>query len=148
MKALTLWQPWASLVALGEKRIETRCWQTKYRGELAIHAAAQLPPKWLGRSAESNEFRTEIADVLNCRRYFVESEVQALPRAVVLCIVRLVGIEETPRVREILPRRELIFGNYEDGRYAWNLELVEVFDKPIPAKGNRLLWNWDREAAA
>lgn len=42
MKALTLWQPWASLVALGVKRIETRSWSTRYRGRIAIHAAADI----------------------------------------------------------------------------------------------------------
>lgn len=40
MKALTLWQPWASLIAVGAKTIETRSWSTTYRGPLAIHAAA------------------------------------------------------------------------------------------------------------
>jgi hypothetical protein len=39
VKALSLWQPWASLVALGVKTIETRSWSTSYRGPLAIHAA-------------------------------------------------------------------------------------------------------------
>lgn len=49
MKALTLRQPWASLVALGVKTIETRSWSTKYRGPLAIHAGAKRPPTvWLG----------------------------------------------------------------------------------------------------
>lgn len=43
MKALTLWQPWASLVAHRIKTIETRSWSTNYRGPLAIHAA-QRPP--------------------------------------------------------------------------------------------------------
>jgi hypothetical protein len=43
MKALSLWQPWASLIALGVKTIETRGWATKYRGPLAIHAAQRLP---------------------------------------------------------------------------------------------------------
>ena len=38
MKALTLTQPWATLVAMGAKRIETRSWTTNYRGPLAIHA--------------------------------------------------------------------------------------------------------------
>lgn len=41
MRALTLWQPWASLIALGAKTIETRSWSTKYRGPIAIHAAAR-----------------------------------------------------------------------------------------------------------
>lgn len=39
MKALTLTQPYATLVAIGEKRLETRSWRTSYRGPLAIHAA-------------------------------------------------------------------------------------------------------------
>jgi hypothetical protein len=43
MKALTLHQPWASLIAEGVKTIETRSWSTKYRGPLAIHAAARRP---------------------------------------------------------------------------------------------------------
>ena len=32
MKAVTVRQPWATLIALGMKRFETRSWQTKYRG--------------------------------------------------------------------------------------------------------------------
>src|SRR6202030_2406661 len=45
MKALTLTQPWATLVAIGAKRIETRSWPTLYRGPLAIYAAKRFP-KW------------------------------------------------------------------------------------------------------
>lgn len=41
--ALSLTQPWASLVVLGEKQWETRSWPTKYRGELYIHAAKWFP---------------------------------------------------------------------------------------------------------
>ena len=39
MKALSLRQPWASLIADGRKTIETRTWRTYYRGPLAIHAS-------------------------------------------------------------------------------------------------------------
>jgi hypothetical protein len=39
MKAITIIQPWATLLAIGEKKFETRSWGTKYRGELAIHAS-------------------------------------------------------------------------------------------------------------
>ena len=38
MKALTIIQPWATLLAAGKKRIETRSWKTNYRGEILIHA--------------------------------------------------------------------------------------------------------------
>jgi activating signal cointegrator 1 len=144
MKALTLWQPWASLVALGEKRVETRCWSTKYRGELAIHAAAQMPPKWLGASRFSAHFANELADVLKVRTDRVGERMGQLPRGVVLCIVRLVDIKTADEAAGYLCERELFFGNYEPGRYAWFFEMVEKFSVPIPAKGNRLLWNWTR----
>lgn len=39
MKALTVWQPWAQLLAMGTKSIETRSWGTRYRGHILIHAA-------------------------------------------------------------------------------------------------------------
>jgi hypothetical protein len=142
MKALTLWQPWASLIAQGEKKVETRSWCTKYRGDLAIHASAKAPPKWLGASRFSAAFRNELADVLMVRTDRVDLRTRALPLGAILCIVRLAAIEPTEQVAGILCQRELIFGNYEEGRYAWFLELVSTFETPIPAKGNRMLWNW------
>lgn len=42
MKALTVRQPWASLIACGAKTIETRSWRTSYRGWLAIHAGKTI----------------------------------------------------------------------------------------------------------
>lgn len=44
MKAISLWQPWASLIAGGHKAIETRSWTTTYRGPLAIHATRKTSP--------------------------------------------------------------------------------------------------------
>ena len=44
MKALSLTQPWATLIAVGAKRIETRSWYTAHRGLIAIHAAKGLGP--------------------------------------------------------------------------------------------------------
>ena len=38
MKVLTIKQPWATLIMQGYKRFEFRSWQTKYRGDLLIHA--------------------------------------------------------------------------------------------------------------
>jgi hypothetical protein len=46
MKAITIIQPWATLIALGEKKFETRSWTTKYRGPLAIHAGMKWG-KWI-----------------------------------------------------------------------------------------------------
>lgn len=141
MKALTLWEPWASLVAREHKRVETRIWSTKYRGPLAIHAAKVLPPEWLGASRHSPEFQGYVARTMP--EYFGRGA-KAMPLGCVLCVVNLVSIEETAVVRDGLSEQELTFGNYEDGRYAWFFEMIEVFETPIPAKGNRLLWNWER----
>jgi ASCH domain len=46
MKALSVRQPWASLIASGKKTIEVRSWRTHYRGPLLICAAKQ--PRGLG----------------------------------------------------------------------------------------------------
>lgn len=43
MRALTIRQPWASLIATGAKTIETRPWRTDYRGPVLIHAGAHRP---------------------------------------------------------------------------------------------------------
>lgn len=45
MKAISLWQPWATLFATEIKKYETRSWATNYRGPIAIHAAKRRPPK-------------------------------------------------------------------------------------------------------
>lgn len=156
MKALTLWQPWATLVAMESKRIETRIWSTKWRGEIAIHSAAKLPPKWLGRSSQSEQFRDELADLFCVRRdrddqagKRVDDILRGLPYGKVVCIVRIVDVLETSEVfRETLSHRERIFGNYEDGRYAWKFQMVDVIEPPIPAKGFQRLWNWDAHALA
>lgn len=41
MKAISIYQPWASLIALGDKTIEARCWPTNHRGDLLICASAK-----------------------------------------------------------------------------------------------------------
>ena len=45
MKVLSLTEPFATLIKEGKKKIETRSWQTNYRGELYIHASMTKPAK-------------------------------------------------------------------------------------------------------
>ena len=52
MKFLTIRQPWASLIAVGAKTIETRPFSTKYRGPLAIHAGKAQPSRDLVRMGQ------------------------------------------------------------------------------------------------
>ena len=42
MKAITIKQPFASLIANGLKEYEFRTWKTAYRGEILIHAGKSI----------------------------------------------------------------------------------------------------------
>lgn len=134
MRALTLTQPWATLVALGHKTWETRSWGTDHRGRLAIHAAKSYP---FDARDFAQELRTE--GLLNDA---------PLPCGVVLCLVDLVTVWPTARLTPGAPRAgeisalERRLGNYEWGRFAWRLANVDVLTEPIPARGALGLWTW------
>jgi activating signal cointegrator 1 len=151
MRALSLWQPWATLIALGEKKIETRHWHTDYRGPVAIHAAksSHVPRKMLvsvGRSFNDEIIRNTLA------AHSIE-HLKQLPFGAILCIVRILWTRPTdhividPEMKDQLTTRELAFGNYEPGRYAWGLELVKVYSRPIPARGHQSFWQWEANQA-
>ena len=58
MKLLSLWEPWATLMAIGAKKIETRSWATSYRGWLAIQASkGGLSKQHLAECLEEPGFR-------------------------------------------------------------------------------------------
>ncbi len=128
MKALTLTQPWASLVALGHKQIETRSWQTKYRGPIAIHAAKGYP-----RDAQ---FESLTEPFWSCLPHGIE-----LPRGEVLAVAFLTSIGSTDDACPDLSAQELAFGNYESGRYAWYFVRIQQIP-PVAAKGALGLWDW------
>ncbi|MFO1443637.1 hypothetical protein KDN24_10515 [Bacillus sp. Bva_UNVM-123] len=37
------------------------------------------------------------------------------------------------------------FGDYSEGRYAWELMNLYVLPEPIPAKGLLCLWEWEKD---
>ncbi len=128
MKALTLRQPWAALVARGAKRIETRSWKTAYRGPLAIHASTSMTVAEK-RLLHREPFAREMG---NC----------SLPLGTVIAIVELVEVEEIT-ADNVPDEPERSFGDYTPGRYAWRLTNVRQLTRPIPAKGALGLWEWD-----
>lgn len=136
MKALTVWQPWASLIAWGEKTIETRSWFTPYRGPLAIHAGA----RWT-REQQTCCWQPGFAQALIRHGINAPDE---LPRGAIVCIVQLVATFRTDTLRERLDIPELRFGDYTPGRFAWKLDVIEVLKEPIPASGKQGLWEWTR----
>ena len=143
LKALTLTQPWATLVAIGAKTLETRDWPTKYRGPFAIHAAKGFPLE--ARSlCRTQPFR----DVLAAGGYASADE---LPRGAVVAVVNLksllmCGPSTARKIRALskrgeLPPREAAFGDFSDGRYGFVLGDVCRMQPPVPARG--MLGFWD-----
>lgn len=148
MKALTLTQPWATLVAIGAKKIETRSWNTGYRGQLAIHAAAgKYVDDYLLMKIEP--FYSALRDA------GIESRLQ-IPLGGIIATCELA---ETRCIDNLdwkegkrgwvkgnsfweASEQEKAFGDYSLGRYMWFLRNVVVFPEPIAAKGSLGLWEW------
>ncbi|MCP1355449.1 ASCH domain-containing protein [Aneurinibacillus migulanus] len=137
MKVISIIQPWATLIALGEKRFETRSWSTKYRGELAIHASKKIDKD----ACKHKRFREALA-----KHGYDE---KTLPTGVILATCRLVdchqvivdfGFSAKLEGGYRATDNEYLFGDYSQGRYAWRLRDVNVLTEPIPAKGKLNLW--------
>ncbi len=111
LRGLSLTQPWASLMALGHKRIETRSWATSYTGSIAIQAAKGFPG-WARKTWEFDRFE----HVLSTAGYHSP---KALPLGAIVAIGWLTQCTST-NLHEYLPLRntdEWHFGNYERDRF-------------------------------
>lgn len=132
MKAITLTQPWATLVAIGVKRIETRSWKTDYKGPLAIHAAKGFP-----KSARDHFIDVQINRCLEAVGIHSLSD---LPLGSIVALCHLGYCERIARWN--LPHEpELSFGDYTLGRWAWYLFDIVPLATPIPMRGKLGLWN-------
>lgn len=135
MKAISLWQPWASAIAMGHKRIETRHWPTKYVGPIAIHAAQ----RW---TREEREFALDL------------HEHGLMPMGLPLgAIVATATLYDCMKTEYLLNEMhigpvERRFGNFARGQYAWMLRDIETFLRPIPYKGQQGLFNIPDEVFA
>lgn len=145
MKAITIKQPWASLIVEGIKDIENRTWKTNFRGRILIHAG---------------EDRKNTLDILNenqfndlchskCAMYFGKTLRQNWVRGAIIGCVEIVDCvinhpsiwaEKTPT--GFIGEYELPI--HEDQIvYNWVLANPIKFDKPIPCKGKLSFWEFD-----
>lgn len=172
LKALTLTQPWASLVAIGAKEIETRSWTTRHRGWLAIHAAAgwdaaakaavfaagiyehlhfaglawqpPSPPVPGGRPHDARSVPTPAGG----RGW------HALPLGQIVALAYLERIHHTEDVwrapdpdgypwTDAARAREEVLGDYSAGRAAWVFTRVVRLFTPISTRGQLGVWDLD-----
>jgi hypothetical protein len=154
MKGLTIYQPWASLIAVGAKTYETRSWPTKYRGPVAIHAGKRKSPY---------EDYADHVFVDQTRAALDIVDFDDLPYGAIIAVADLVECWEilddgTPKMkitkyiqrphysREYIQGNELLFGDYTPGRYAWEFANVKKLRQPIPWSGRQGLWTVPEDA--
>ena len=151
MYAITLHQPWATLIALGLKNVETRSWPAPVRllGQtFAIHAGKRLVRQPGDRIEQ--ELRARLGEEWS----------RAIPTGVVLATATLAGMARVKYVdltsghavhddgtetgcavgagrTEIDP-----WGDFRTGRWLWLLTDVKALPEPIPAVGHQSFWHW------
>lgn len=126
MKALTIKEPWATLIIEGYKEYEFRSWKTNYRGKILIHAGKSLEKERVKKFKEYNlkyscgEIIGE-ADLVDCIKVTEEFD------------------------KELKKKNSLVYGNSGHvENYAWKLENIKKYNKNIPAKGQLGLWNYEK----
>lgn len=134
-KILTLWEPYATCVALGWKPHETRGWSTTYRGPLLVHAA-----KAWGRERRRDwrrlaEALAELGHVLPDR--------PCLGRVVAVCrlasCLPMAGVDPTlfPDHAKPESRADELSGDWRPGRFALRLEDVVRLPEPVAWVGSQ-----------
>ena len=144
MKAITLHQPWASLIACGAKRIETRSWKPPaplIGTEFAIHAGKT---KFGGPLVNSLEFMNAVDEALG------EGWPQMMPYGAVVstAVIDEVHLINDPNIvpsflyARRIPLTERVFGYFNRGRYMWVIKHVKPLDPPVAASGRQGFWEW------
>ncbi len=163
MKALTIWQPWASLIATGEKIYETRSWPTKYRGPIAIHAAKKDPAKVpitpgldkYGRNDKSPWIFLPTGCVIATGElvnvwHIVHNPGLNVDKAKYIDVgaESMVEDKHAPGFGDyfIPTEKEAALGDWTPGRYAWEIRNVKILAVAPEVKGRQGLWNWDENA--
>lgn len=143
MKAISLWQPWATALFLREadgsriKPDETRSWPVAYRGPIAIHAAKAEAVKGVDYSPQLDEILWRL-----CGRRTPD-----LPRGCILGRGQLVACEKTIKVLPVRSLAQTMWGDYSeyDGngrrRFAWRVSDLEMLPAPIPWRGQQGLFD-------
>ena len=128
LKAITLWEPFASSMAIGAKHNETRSWPTSHRGDLAICAAKRkMDPlaSWLF----SNLIRPLIPECPNYQPKY----------GICVCIVEVFDCVATDGGKGINDL-EYHLGNYNIGRFAWKTRNCRMLANPVLVTGRQRLF--------
>jgi activating signal cointegrator 1 len=152
IRGLSLWQPWASLLATRAKRIETRSWETNYRGWVAIQATKTSPDK-PSDYAPTDPLRRAIREKAGAHLYATWLA-GTLPVGAIVAVGLLYhvgriseGVDGRPAVYGEgsttlidVGAYEEAFGDYTPGRYGWCFSTMIELPEPVPCRGAQQLW--------
>ena len=138
VKALSLHQPWATLIAAGVKNIETRSWpppRSLIGQRIAIHAAKKVVA--FPDTPAYREFNDAVNNALG------HDWLGRIPTGAVVAIATLQNARQIQGDTAIPQGDELLFGDFTPVRWMWELSDVQPLDPPIPARGHQGLWNFE-----
>lgn len=156
LRAISLWQPWASLMAFNQKMVETRGRKTNVRGWVGIHAAQKLGPENRPYFIEE-PFRAALLS--GAAKMPAGWRCDPCPRGVIVAVGKLVGCYEVggPGARPLakcqewmmgrfdpqsLTYKERAFGDYTPGRWGWVFEQIVILSAPAQAKAGQGWFYW------
>jgi hypothetical protein len=136
-------QPWASLLVAGANCIETRSWNTRYRGPVAIHAAKGFPAHARALCAQP-PYRAALAAAgfasaadLPTGGFIGLADLDD----VVVCDAATATAIRRQSQEGALPPHELDFGDFSAGRFGFVMARMAPLAVTIPARGMLSLWH-------
>ena len=117
MKVLTIREPWASLIINGYKQYEFRSWKTSYRGKILIHA---------GLNVEQDMVKV-----------FKDYDLDYMKGAIIgeAALVDYILVDDKFD-KFLSSTNSLVYGHTNHVQeYAWKLENIKKYEKPIFVKG-------------
>jgi predicted transcriptional regulator len=126
MKCLSLKQPFADLLSFGEKTIELRKWNTKFRGKFLIHASKNI-------------------DIEACER--LDIDIDKLIKGAIIGSASLYNVKEYKNQEEFNKDKQKhfsIISKYFDGyKFGFLVKDARMFKEPIPYSGKLGFFNVD-----
>jgi predicted transcriptional regulator len=127
MKCLSLKQPYADLLAFGEKTIELRKWNTRFRGEFLIHASKNI-------------------DIQACER--LDIDIDKLTIGAIIGSAFLYDFKEYSNQEEFNKDKQKHFSivtKYFDGyKYGFLIRNARLVKKSIPYRGKLRFFEVDK----
>jgi hypothetical protein len=136
MKTITIPQPQATLIAVGALEFDVRSWAPNELGPILIHARKARDDEKL-RLCYEEPFRTFLREA-------GYTYINELPFGAIVAAARIKCVRWSDTVRLLLPddSPEKHFSDFRDGLRVWQYWRVRRFKTPVPAVGDRYVWDW------